>query len=57
MTVNELYRKFGKLIQDDKGDCNVDMEIPDNTSSDGVSTYSIDDVEVFGDFITLVSIE
>jgi hypothetical protein len=57
MTVNELYRKFGKLIQDGKGDCNVDMEIPDSTSSDGVSTYSIDDVEVFGNFITLVSIE
>jgi hypothetical protein len=45
------------LIQDGKGDCNVDMEIPDGTSCDGVSTYSIDDVEVFGDFITLVSIE
>jgi hypothetical protein len=57
MTVNELYRKFGKLIQDGKGDCNVDMEIPDGTSCDGVSTYSIDDVEVFGNFITLVSIE
>lgn len=57
MTVNELYRKFGKLIQDGKGDCNVDMEIPDGASSDGVSTYSIDDVEVFGDVITLVSIE
>ena len=56
MTVNELYRKFGKLIQDGKGDCNVDMEIPDGTSY-GVSAYSIDDVEVFGNFITLVSIE
>ena len=57
MTVNELYRKFGKLIENGQGDCNVDMEIPDGTSCDGVSTYSIDDVEVFDDFITLVSIE
>lgn len=57
MTVNELYRKFGKLIENGQGDCVVDMEIPDSTSSDGVSTYSIDDVEVFGNFITLVSIE
>ena len=57
MTVNEVCRKVGKLIQDCNGDCYVDMEIPDGTSCDGVSTYSIDDVEVFGDFITLVSIE
>lgn len=57
MTVNELYRKFGKLIENGQGDCNVDMEIPDSRSSDGVSTYSIDDVEVFDNFISLVSIE
>ena len=57
MTVNELYRNFGKLIENGQGDCNVDMEIPDSTSRNGVSTYSIDDVEVFDNFISLVSIE
>jgi hypothetical protein len=33
------------------------MEIPDGTSSDGVSTYSIDELNVYGNFIFLVSKE
>lgn len=57
MTVNELYQKFGELIQNGQGECDVDMEIPDGTSSDGISTYSIDDLDVYGNFIFLVSKE
>lgn len=57
MTVNELYQKFGELIHNGQGECDVDMEIPDETSSDGVSTYSIDELNVYGNFIFLVSKE
>ena len=57
MTVNELYQKFGELIQNGQGECDVDMEIPDGASIDGVSTYSIDDLDVYGNFISLVSKE